>query len=196
MKKKNVLFLTDSCIYFKNNSNIIKHPVNKGIVINSKIADVDKFNKVFSKFMKKNNLNNTIFGDVIKVIINKTWTNSDMFVIKYILQNNNYRKIEFIYDIDSFSLNNKNAYLEIWDNYMILDYLDDYKKNNTILITNNMFNSIDSIMDYIANIVCKKELFLLGYGSLLQEIFNKFEDTYNISTYIYSNNETYLLDNN
>ena len=195
MKKKNVLLLTDKYIYFKNNSKILKYQIDKGIVINGKVANIEKFNKVFSKFLKKNNLNNTIFGDTIKVIINNTWTNADMFVIKYILININYRKIEFIYDIDFYNMNTKNAYLVIYDNYMILNYLDDYKKHSTILVTSNMYDKLEDFMDYIATKVLKKELFILGYGTMLQDFFNVFEDTYNIHTYIYANNETYFLDN-
>ena len=195
MKKKNILLLTDDYLYLKHNSIIIKNVIEKNIVKNGKIANVEKFLISFTKFIKKNKLNNSLFGDNIVVIINNTWTNSDIYVFKYLFSNLNYRKIEFVYDYSYYNLKSNNAYLEIRDNYMIINYFNDYKKIETIMITNNMFNNLDDKMSYIANLINKRELYILGSGDEMHKFYNIFEDKYNIETYIYSNNETYILDN-
>ena len=194
MKKKNILYLTDNSIYYKTNK-IIKYPINQGIVINSKIGNIKKFNKILEELLKSNKLNNSILGNKIKVIINNTWTKADIELLKNILINLNYRKIDFEYDHKYYHLNNKNAYLNILDNYMLLTIINEYQKIKTILINNDLFDSIDEKMDYIAKAINNKELFILGYGEDLITIFNKFEEKYNITTYMFSNNESYILDN-
>ena len=193
MKKKNILYLTDNSIYYKTNK-IIKYPINQGIVINSKIGNIKKFNKILEELLKSNKLNNSILGNKIKVIINNTWTKADIELLKNILINLNYRKIDFEYDYKYYHLNNKNAYLNILDNYMLLTIINEYHKIKTILINNDLFDSIDEKMDYIAKAINNKELFILGYGEDLITIFNKFEEKYNITTYMFSNNESYILD--
>ncbi len=194
MKKKNILYLTDNSIYYKTDK-IIKYPINKGIVINSKIGNIKKFNKILEELLKSNKLNNSILGNKIKVIINNTWTKADIELLKNILINLNYRKIDFEYDYKYYHLNNKNAYLNILDNYMLLTIINEYQKIKTILINNDLFDSIDEKMDYIAKAISNKELYILGYGEDLINIFNNFEDKYKNTTYMFTNNESYILDN-
>ncbi len=194
MKKKNILYLTDNSIYYKTDK-IIKYPINKGIVINSKIGNIKKFNKILEELLKSNKLNNSILGNKIKVIINNTWTKADIELLKNILINLNYRKIDFEYDYKYYHLNNKNAYLNILDNYMLLTIINEYQKIKTILINNDLFDSIDDKMDYIAKAISNKELYILGYGEDLINIFNNFEDKYKNTTYMFTNNESYILDN-
>lgn len=194
MKKTNILYITDIIIYYKKDS-IIKYPINKGIVINSKIGNIKKFNKVLGDLLTNNNLNNTLFGNKIKVIINNTWTKADMEIIKNVLINYNYRRIEFEYDHKYYHLNNQNAYLNVLDDYILLTIINDYHKIKTILINNDIFDNIVDKMDYISKMIGNKELFILGYGEDLITIFNSFEEKYKNNTYLFSNNESYLLDN-
>ena len=194
MKKKNILYLTDNIIYYKTDR-IIKFPINQGIIINSKIGNIKKFNKVLEDLLKTNKLNSSIFGNKIKVIINNTWTKADIELLKNVLINLNYRKIDFEYEYKYYHLNNQNAYLNIQDNYMLLTIINEYHKIKTILINDDLFNNIDDKMEYIAKTIGNKELFLLGYGEDLITIFNTFEERYNNSTYMFSNNESYIMDN-
>ena len=193
MKKNNILYLTDRVIYYKGNS-IIKYPIKEGIIINTKVANNSKFNKVFKEFISSNKLNNSLLGDKITILINATWTKVDMDVIKNILINFNYRRVDFLYDYKYFRLDSKNAYLNITDNNILLYIIDDYKSIKTVLINSDLFDNLLDKMEYIARRIENKELYILGSGEDLNCFFNNFEDKYNINTYIFSNHETYLLD--
>ena len=72
MKVNNLLYLTDNMIYLKNKKRkeIIKNKINKNIIKFGKIYNIEKFLKEYNIFLNKYHLNNNLFGDTIKVIIN------------------------------------------------------------------------------------------------------------------------------
>ena len=196
MKVNNLLYLTDNMIYLKNKKRkeIIKHKINKNIIKFGKIYNIEKFLKEYNIFLNKYHLNNNLFGDTIKVIINPAYTPADMKILKTSLEKLNYRKITFECESKRYKLNNIKAFLNIQENYLILSYIDEYKKTNSTLIPSNFFLKNEDLLKYLKDKIQNKELYLIGKSDLLLEIFNNFEKKYNNKTYIYNNHELFLLD--
>lgn len=195
MKVNNLIYLTDEIIYLKNQkkSKIIRYKIGKNIIQYGKVYNVDKFLKTYDDLIRKNHLNNNLFGDTIKVIINPTYTPADIKFLKYLLEKFNYRKILFENETKKYKLNNQNAYLNVLDNYSILSYIDEYKKTRSYFIPINFFPDLKELLRYIKSKIGIKELYLIGKGEMISEIFQLFEKTYQNKTYIYTNSELYLL---
>lgn len=197
-KLNNVLYLTDDCIYLKNKKKdkLIKYKINSGIIEYGKIYNIDKFIKVYEKILKDNNLNNNLLGDTIKIIVSPNYTPADITLLKKLFERFNYRKISIDNEIKTYKLNNNNCYLNIFDNYMFLTYIDEYQKIKSYVINNNYYLDIEFLIKSIKNKIKGKDILIFGHGKLLQEIFSKFEDLYNNKTYLYSNFDTFIIDNN
>lgn len=195
MKVKNVLYIGDNVLYLKSkkDSNIIKYKVSKGILCNGKIVNYIKFNKIYEKLLNEYNLNNKLFGETIRIIVNSNYSLMDINILKNIFSYFNYRKVIVDVETKYYKLNKDRVYLNIFDNYSTLTYLDEYKKTNNIFIPSNMFFAEDDYLKYIKYVVKDKELYLLGEGSLLDVTFKKFEDLFNNKTYIFSDANTYLI---
>ena len=197
-KLNNVLYLTDDYIYLKNKKKdkLIKYKINSGIIECGKIYNIDKFIKVYEKILKDNNLNNNLLGDTIKIIVSPNYTPADITLLKKLFERFNYRKILVDNEIKTYKLNNNNSYLNVFDNFMFLSFIDEYKKINSFTIYNNYFLSIDNLLSSIKDKIKNKEIILLGHGEFLQKVFEYFENKYDNKTYIFTNFETYLIDNN
>ena len=197
-KLNNVLYLTDDYIYLKNKKKdkLIKYKINSGIIEYGKIYNIDKFIKVYEKILKDNNLNNNLLGDTIKIIVSPNYTPADITLLKKLFERFNYRKIVVDNEIKTYKLNNNNCYLNVFDNFMNLSFIDEYKKINSFTIYNNYFLTIDKLLSSIKDRIQNKEIILLGHGEFLQKIFEYFENKYDNKTYIFTNFETYLIDNN
>lgn len=197
-KLNNVLYLTDDYIYLKNKKKdkLIKYKINSGIIEYGKIYNIDKFIKVYEKILKDNNLNNNLLGDTIKIIVSPNYTPADITLLKKLFERFNYRKIVVDNEIKTYKLNNNNCYLNVFDNFMNISFIDEYKKINSFIIYNNYFLTIDKLLSSIKDKIQNKEIILLGHGEFLQKIFEYFENKYDNKTYIFTNFETYLIDNN
>lgn len=191
----NMVYLTDETIYFKNvkTNKIIKQKINKNIIINGKVANIDKFMNVFDKILKDNNINNNIFGDTIKIIVNPTYTNSDNYLIKNLLEKFNFRKVLIENEIKNYKLNKENCYLNINNEYILMTYINEYQKIENYIIPNNFFNDEKSLFDYIKQKIKNKVVYLIGTGEKLNMFFNNFEQDYGNSTYLINDSDIYLL---
>jgi len=192
MKVNNILYITDNMLYLKHKDNIIKHKLNKGIVVLNKIANIKKFIKTYEEVMKIHKLNNSLFGDIIKIIVPSNYLSSDINTLKNIFSYLNYRKVIIVKE--NYKLTNNNCYLKVLDNYLTINYLNIYKERISLLITYDMFKNEDDLMKYIKYVIDDKELFLIGNGDVLFKLFNTFEDSFSNRTYLYTNHEYYLLE--
>lgn len=195
MKVRNIVYLTDEVIYIKNNklNEIIKSKIKKGIIKNGRVINKDKFINAFTKIINDNKINNNIFGSTIKIIVNSSYSSIDINNLKEIFTYLNYRKVLIDYESKYYKLKNNNVYLSIYDNYVYLYYLDEYKKVISILIPRNMFVSKEDFYLYIKYRVKNREIMILGSGELLEDFFNEFEEKYHNKTFMFSDNETHIF---
>ena len=195
MKYNNILHITDDCLYLKSKKqkDIIKYKLSKKVVYGGRISNIKKFMKSFEKLLSENHLNNSLFGEKIKIIVASNYTPADITFLKNIINCFNYRKISIDKELKYYKLNSTNSYVNVFDNYLNITFLDEYKKVNNIYIETKCFLSSDDLMSYINYILGEKEVYLLGSGNLINEIFSNFEDKFNKKTYIFKNFETYII---
>lgn len=196
MKVKNILYIADDVLYLKTKKykNIIECRLSKGILKYGRIANITKFIKEYEIFLNKYKLNNSLLGDTLKIIVNSSYLSSDITLLKKIFNNFNYRKVMVMYEYKLYKLNSKNVYLNVYDNYLEIIFLDEYKKIQSILVNKNMFLNKLDLYKYLKYIVLDREIYLIGEGNLLEEIFLEYEEMYHNNTYLYTNHSTYLLD--
>lgn len=195
MKYNNILHITDDCLYLKSKKqkDIIKYKLSNNIVYGGRISNIKKFMKSFEKLLSENHLNNSLFGETIKLVVASNYTPADITFLKNIINSFNYRKIIIEKELKYYKLNNNIAYINVFDDYFNITYLDEYKKINNIYMETQGFLKTDDILEYLSYILNQKEVYLLGSGELIKEIFSKLEDKFNIKTYIFSNYETYII---
>lgn len=193
MKYNYIVHLTDDYLYLKKKETIIKCKLPKDIIYGGKIANINKFMKTFEKLLSENHLNNSLFGEKIKVIVSSNYTNADITFLKNILNCFNYRKISIDKELKVYKLNRINAYINVFDTYLNITFLDEYKEVNNIYIETKSFLSADDLMKYLDYITDNKEIYLLGSGTLINDIFSIFEEKFNKKTYIFQNNQTHII---
>ena len=195
MKFNNILHITDDYLYLKakKHKNIIKQKLALNTVYGGKIYNIKKFMKIFEKLLNENHLNNSLFGETIKIIVSSNYTPADITFLKNVMTCFNYRKIVIEKELNYYKLNDKNTYINIFDNYFNVTFLDEYKKINNIYMETKSFYNNDDILNYISYITKDKEVCLLGSGDLLKEIFANLENKFNKKTYIFSNHETLII---
>lgn len=195
MKFNNILHITDDYLYLKakKHKNIIKQKLALNTVYGGKIYNIKKFMKIFEKLLNENHLNNSLFGETIKIIVSSNYTPADITFLKNVMACFNYRKIVIEKELNYYKLNDKNTYINIFDNYFNVTFLDEYKKINNIYMETKSFYNNDDILNYISYITKDKEVCLLGSGDLLKETFANLENKFNKKTYIFSNHETLII---
>lgn len=193
MKYNYVLHITDDYLYLKKKDKVIKYKLAKDVVYGGKVANINKFMKSLEKLLSENHLNNSLFGEKIKIIVASNYTPADITFLKNIMNCFNYRKISIDKELKYYKLNSTNSYVNVFDNYSNITFLDEYKKVNNIYIETKCFLNNDDLMSYINYILGEKEVYLLGSGNLINEIFSNFENKFNKKTYIFSNYETHII---
>lgn len=196
MKTNNIVYLTDEYIYLKNKKkkDIIRYKINDGIISCGKISNIKNFIKTYEKLLNEFHLNNFLFGDTIKIIVLPSYLQSEINMLKNIFMVFNYRKIIIEKEIKYFKLSSNNAYINIYNNYLSICYLDEFKKINNLYIETKLFKTEQDLMKYLKYILYPKEIYLLGFGTLINTIFNELENKTDLKTYLFSNHETYILD--
>ena len=195
MKFNNILHITDDFLYLKakKHKSIIKQKLALNTVYGGKIYNIKKFMKTFEKLLNENHLNNSLFGETIKIIVSSNYTPADITFLKNIMTCFNYRKIVIEKELNYYKLNDKNTYINIFDNYFNVTFLDEYKKINNIYMETKSFYNNEDILNYINYITKDKEVCLLGNGDLLKEVFANLENKFDKKTYIFSNHETLII---
>lgn len=179
MKYNYVLHITDDNLYLKKKDKVIKYKLAKDVIYGGKVANINKFMKSLEKLLSENHLNNSLFGEKIKIIVASNYTPADITFFKNIMNCFNYRKISIDKELKYYKLNSTNSYVNVFDNYSNITFLDEYKKVNNIYIETKCFLNNDDLMSYINYILGEKEVYLLGSGNLINEIFSNFENKFN-----------------
>lgn len=192
---KNILYMTDDYIYLYNNKSnkIYKGAMPKKVIINGKIANINKFISKYESILKEYHLNNGLIGDKIKIIVHSKYTSADITLLKNIFEKLNYRKITIDNEIKYYKLNDNNAWINTNEGYLLLTYINDYKKTETILIESDFFNEQNDVYKYIKTKVGNKDIYLIGNSKNLDEFCNTFEKIYKNKTYMFTDSENYLL---
>ena len=196
MKTNNIVYLTDEYIYLKNKKkkDIIRYKINDGIISSGKISNIKNFIKTYEKLLNEFHLNNSLFGDAIKIIVLPSYLPSEINMLKNIFMVFNYRKIIIEKELKYLKLSNNNAYINVYNNYISISYLDEFKKINNLYFEPKLFKNEQDLIKYLKYILNSKEIYLLGNGNLLNTIFSDLENKTGLKTYLYSNHETYILD--
>lgn len=193
---KNILYIDDYInLYVGELNKIIVSKPYKNTLKNGLIADGEKYIKNFQKLSKEYNLNNGIFNNNIKVIINKECTLENKKTIINILEELNYKNIEFIQELEIIKLDKNKLYICFNESYFYIYYLDNLGKTKYLLYENNQINK--TLLNRILQSINKKEIFIYGKNYLeLNNILSNtkfnyyyFEDSENlILNYVIQNN--------
>ena len=144
-------------------------------------------------------LNNSIIGEKIKVIVSNEYNLLDKEILRNCFEKLNFRNILIEEENKYYKLDLNKAYLNILKDYMSLTYINDYQKKEIYLIPLNFFlfndlDNIDFLLEFIKKKIDKRELYLLGYGKYLEDIYTNFEKKYHNPTYLFAHHETYIID--
>lgn len=192
-KKESIIYLVDNYIYLHSQKEIIKVKLAKGILKNGKIADVKEFMKKYQQLIKQYNLNNSIFGENIEIIIHPDYSKAEKELLKNIFTSMNYRHINLTNEIKLYKLNNTKAFLNYNEEYAILSYINYYKEITSLLIPHQLFKTKE-LQAYIHTKIPNKVLYIIGRNSKIEEFINSYEENYHQEIYYFLNHETYLLD--
>ncbi len=193
--QKNILYLVDDYLlyYSKGINKIIKYKLTNKALKNGKIANVKLFISSYKNFIKEDNINNSLFGDAITIIINPSYTKVDIEVLKNIFIGLNYRKVNIINEMKLYKLNNSNAYLNYNNTYAFLSYLDYYKEKHSLLITYDLFTDED-IIKLINKKLKKRNIYTFGNNEKIFDLIEKIEVKSSNIGYVFSNKDTFLID--
>ena len=148
MKNDIIIKILDQEIWFYKNNRIYIEKTSK-IIENNFIISNTELEKGIKAGITNNNLLNKLLQNKIYILINKLYSETNIFVIKQVLYNLGYSNYKIIYEEDYY----KDIYpniLSIWkdngiyiknnvENYIDINNKNDIKKimSNTILITSN-----------------------------------------------------------
>ncbi len=194
-KSKNILYLVDDYILLKakNNSKIYKYKVLNKALKNGKIANAKLFSKSYQKFLQVNKLNNNIFGDAITIIVNPSYTKVDIDILTNVFASLNYRKVNIINEMKIYKFNQKNAFINYNENYLIVSFQNMYKEKETYLIEKDLLTEKD-LIKVLKSKLQKRDIFFFGLNPNLDTFAKLLESKSNNICYHFKNDETYLLE--
>ncbi|MDE6284848.1 MAG: hypothetical protein K2M17_03805, partial [Bacilli bacterium] len=110
---KNILYFTDDYLYLynKKRGSIIRSGLPKNIVVNGKIANINKFIAKYETLLKEFNLNNGIIGDKLKILVHSKYTSADITLLKNVFEKLNYRNIVVDVETKYYKLQDNNAWI-------------------------------------------------------------------------------------
>ena len=186
---ENILYIDDYInLYNKNINKIIVYKPYKNTLNKGRIIDREKFIKLYSKLLKEYKLNNHIFGNSIKVIINNNINKEDINLIKIVLEELNYQNISFVKEIRYLNINSKSIYVCFNNNYFYLYYLDDFGNIIMLMYDYNKINLL--LVSKVIKYLNKKEIYI--FGKNYQELINIL-DKYKIDYYYYYDSDNLIL---
>lgn len=186
---ENILYLDDYInLYNKNINKLFVYTTYKKTLRYGHIINRKKFLKKMTKLLDENNLNKSIFNNEITFVTNSSYYEEDKILIKEVLEELNYKKINFI---------SESNYLKVRNNYLIINcnfsyiyfyYLNDF--GNIEMRIYSLDNIINKLIIDIIKIINKKNIFL--YGKNVKQIENLLKDE-NIDYYYYEEYENLII---
>ena len=193
-KTNNLLYLTgnDAILYNFKYKKYFKLLLSKDIIKLGRIVDNSLFINNFKRFLNKHNINNNIFGESIIIIVQPGYEVNDFENLKTIFLSLNFKCITFLDEVKVYNLNLNNVWINIQKNYYILSLLDNYGKIKSYYVINNYFKNEMHLYKFIKYIVQDKSIYL--FGNYVDNFFNVFEKLFRNKVYLFSNNETFIID--
>ncbi len=190
-----ILYLDDyiNLYSYKHKKIIIVNPykdtLRKGHVINK-----EKFIKKMEQVINEYHINKNIFNNNINVIINNSYSSIDKEILKEILEILNYKKINFIQEINYLDLDKKKLYINFNNRFFYIYNIDNQGKVKINYYDNNEINNL--LITKIIKLYKKEKIYILGKNYIeLVKLLKKekidyyfFEDSNNLFIKIILNN--------
>ncbi len=169
--------------------NPYKDTLRKGHIINK-----EKFIKKMEQVINEYHINKNIFNNNINVIINNSYSSIDKEILKEILEILNYKKINFIQEINYLDLDKKKLYINFNNSYFYIYHIDNQGKVKISYYDNNEINNL--LILKIIKLYRKEKIYIFGKNYIdLIKILKKekidyyfFEDSNNLLIKIILNN--------
>lgn len=188
----NVLYLTDNVCFYKREraQKIYKLFYTDQVLKFGKVADEDLFVKQTNKLLTQKKLINIFVNQNLTVIINDTYTKIDKEILKNCLEKLNFRNILFKEESSILDLN-KNNYISVNNEYIIIYYQNEYLQKVHKLIPSNFFKEYKQLINYINNeLANKKRIYLYGNNDV-NKMYNFLQAS--LEVYQAESPETYVL---
>lgn len=188
----NVLYLTDNVCFYKRErtQKIYKLFYTEQVLKFGKVADEDLFVKQTNKLLTKKKLINIFVNQNLTVIINDTYTKIDKEILKNSLEKLNFRNIIFKAESSILDLN-KNNYISVNNEYIIIYYQNEYLQKVHKLIPSNFFKENKQLINYVNNELSnKKRIYLYGNNDV-NKMYNFLQASHEV--YQAESPETYVL---
>lgn len=182
MKKiKYVLYICDNEIFFWN---VVKDKIEKGTfksIKEEQIIDSYLFIEEFHKFLNRNHIRTTLFGENISMIKNK---NINPVVLEKYEEcfKEYFHKIEYVDLEDLLKMDKDMSYLRITKNYIDYYFMKNNKKQG-LRVPLQLFSSQNKVIHHLLTTIYKpKKLMVFGNGENNAKIAENISHDYNIMT--------------
>lgn len=185
----NILYLDDYINLYSNKlKKIIVEKPYKYTLCNGRVINAEKFRKKFIKIKDNYKLNNNLLNDNILVIINSSIKDVDKSILKEVLEELNYKKIEFINELDIIRLNKNNIFINYNESYFNIYQVEHNGNIKSSLYDNNYVNR--KLILKIIELLSIKEVIFTGKN--YKELLNLLrESKYNY--YYFEENDNLLI---
>jgi len=163
----NILYLDDYInLYNKKSNKLIIIKPYKNTLRNGFVIDKEKFVKKLNSTLEKNNLKNVFIKEDIFIIINNLYSRQEKVFIKEVMEELEYKNINFIQEINYLKQDKKNVYINCNFKYFYLIYTNNLGNVEINLYKNDNINKC--IIKNIIKLLNKEQVFL--YGKNFKEI--------------------------
>ena len=187
----NILYLDDYInLYNKKNNMLLIIKPYKNTLRNGIIIDRNKFIKKIRKLIKEYNLDGTFFAENISIITSKLHTKEDKILLKEIMDELNYKIVNFVQETDYIKLNKETIYINYNKSYFYILYLNEFGNSEINLYKNDHINN--KLISNILGELNSKNIIL--YGKNIKELENILKKE-KIEYYFYEDSDNLLIKN-
>lgn len=185
----NILYLDDYInLYNKKNNMLLIIKPYKNTLRNGIIIDRNKFIKKIRKLIKEYNLDGTFFAENISIITSKLHTKEDKILLKEIMDELNYKIVNFVQETDYIKLNKETIYINYNKSYFYILYLNEFGNSEINLYKNDHINN--KLISNILGELNPKNIIL--YGKNIKELENILKKE-KIEYYFYEDSDNLLI---